>query len=120
MAVRIFTNKPVGLLKEFDEKIAQKEREGSITTWQKDSNGLYTHKSERWGGKAYFKARSGFDDKIVFNVRPPKGKRVEPEVYAFYHAHLIETFLNHFTSKFSIGAATAKPTKEDNLVSKTA
>lgn len=120
MAVRFFTDSPASLLKSFDAKIAQKEKEGSIATWVKDSKGLYTHISGQWGGKAYFKANPDYEDRLVFNVRPPMGKRVAPEIYAFYHGHLIETFLNHFTSEFKTGVATAKATSQDNLVSKTA
>ncbi len=119
MAVRFFTKSPVALLKAFDAKIDQENREGSITTWERNHQGYYTHKS-RWGKKAYFKANSTFEEKLVFNVVPPKGEVVDPEVYSFYHGHLIETFLNHFTEKFTSGAATAKATDEDKLRSSTA
>lgn len=119
MAARFFTKSPAALLKAFDEKIDQKEREGSITTWERNHQGFYTHKS-RWGKKAYFKANPNFEEKLVFNVVPPVGEVVDPEVYSFYHGHLIETFLNHFSDKFTVGAATAKPTDQDNLKSKTA
>lgn len=119
MAVRFFTKSPAALLKAFDEKIDQKEREGSITTWVRDSKGFYTHTS-RWGRKAYFKANPRFEDRLVFNVVPPAGSVVEPEVYAFYHGHLVETFINHFAGKFSTACAGGKPTEQDKLVSKTA
>lgn len=116
MAVRFFTSSSTSLLKTFDEKIAQKERQGSITTWEKSSSGNYTHISERWGKKAYFKARH-LKDRLVFNMVPVVGTRIEPEVYAYYHSHLIETFINHFAENFTVAAATPKPTEQDKLVS---
>lgn len=119
MAIRFFTDKPAALLKEFDSRIAQKAKEGSITTWEKNAQGFYTHISDRWGRKAYLKARTDLADRLLFNVVPPKGQKVETEVYAYYHGHLIETFINHFSASFTVGAATAEPTKDDNLVSKT-
>lgn len=119
MAVRFYTDSPAALLKEFDAKVLQKEREGSITTWTKTKLGNYTHTS-RWGNKAYLRPNANFEDRLVFNVVPPKGGAVGPEDYSFYHGHLIETFLNHFPEKFTTGVATAKPTKQDKLVSDTA
>lgn len=119
MAVRFFTDSPASLLKAFDAKIEQKEREGSITTWVKTKLGNYTHTS-RWGKKAYFRPNTNLKDRLLFNIVPPEGQVVEPEVYSFYHGHLIETFLNHFPEKFTVGAASAKPTEQDRLVSKTA
>lgn len=120
MSIRFYTKSPVSLLKAFDERIAQTEKEGSITTWEKNHQNYYTHKSERWGKKAYLKARTDVDGKLIFNVVPPVGKRVDPEIYSYYHGHLIETFLNHFASQFSTGEATSKPTQGDTLVSKSA
>ncbi|BAQ75116.1 uncharacterized protein POS17_3422 [Pseudomonas sp. Os17] len=120
MSVRFITQSPAGLLKLFDQRIGQTEREGSITTWRKTPSGNFTHVAERWGAKAYFKPRTDIEGRLVFNIIPPAGERIEPEVYSYYHAHLIETFLNHFPNHFSRGEATSKPTKCDNLVSKTA
>lgn len=120
MAARFFTKSPSALLKAFDEKISQTEREGSITTWVKTSKGNYTHVSPQWGRKAFFKANSDLPDRLVFNVIPPEGEIVEHEVYAFYHGHLIATFISHFAEKFTVGAAGAKPTSQDRLISKSA
>ncbi|RQO62198.1 hypothetical protein [Pseudomonas sp. KBW05] len=120
MSVRFYTSSAKSLLKAFDDRIKQKEKEGSITTWMKNKQDYYTHKSERWGGKCYFKARTDVSGKLIFNVIPPAGEIVTSEIYAFYHGHIIETFLNHFTSQFTVGEATAKPTNKDRLVSKTA
>jgi len=120
MAARFFTKSPSILLKAFDEKIAQKEREGSITTWVKNHQGYYTHVSPQWGKKAYFKANPDFKDRLVFNVVPPAGEKVESDVYAYYHGHLISTFISHFADKFTVGAAGAEPTPQDRLISKSA
>ena len=73
---------------------------GSITTWLKVGE-HYTHVAERWHRKAFFKAHVD-SGQLRFNIIAPKGKNVTNEVYAYYHGHLTETFLNHFDKDFSL------------------
>jgi len=113
MAVTFFTDKPKTLLSEFDKRIEQKEVKGKITTWQKSTDGkYYTHKAAEWAKKAWFKPSTS-DGKLVFNIIKPKESSVTVLVYAYYHGHLIETFLNHFDQNFENGCASALPTSAD-------
>lgn len=115
MAVRFFTNNAKQLLTSFNYKIEQTEQKGKITTWKRsDDKKYYTHVSENWRGKAWFKA-SVYDDKLVFNIINSQNSSVTDIVYSYYHGHLIETFLNHFDENFSSGLATALPTAQDKL-----
>ena len=114
MAVNFDTDTPKGLLSEFDARISQSEAKGKITTWEKSEDGkYYTHKATEWAKKAWFKAKitSGC---LTFNILKPKNKSVTGVVYAYYHGHLIETFLNHFDNDFTLAKASALPTTDDN------
>jgi hypothetical protein len=114
MAVYFVTSDAHGLLKAFDARIAQREQEGKITTWEKSEDGkYYTHKAKEWHAQAWFKPATE-QGRLVFNIIKPQNKNVSTTVYGYYHGHLIETFLNHFDKKFSTGQATALPSGEDN------
>ncbi len=114
MAVIFHTDKPQKLLNSFDAKIEQKEASGKITTWEKSDDGkYYTHKAKEWTKKAWFKPNVG-TSRLTFNIIKPKDANVTATVYAYYHGHLIETFLNHFDHDFETGEATALATSGDN------
>lgn len=113
MADYFYTSEPQWLLDEFDRRIHQKEAKGKITTWEKSSDGLYyTHKSEEWGKKAWFKPKVEVG-RLTFNIIKTKANDVSRVVYGYYHGHLIETFLNHFDQDFTIAEATALATAGD-------
>ncbi|MER8623854.1 hypothetical protein [Mesorhizobium sp. LNJC403B00] len=113
MAALFITTEAQKLLNNFDARIAQKEQKGKITTWEKSDDGkFYTHKSQGWAKKAWFKPVIS-SDRLTFNIRKPQNANVELETYAYYHGHLIETFLNHFNKDFSSAQATPKPTAAD-------
>jgi hypothetical protein len=117
MAIYFETSDPSSLLEKFDARISQKEEKGKITTWEKSSDGkYYTHKAKEWHAKAWFlpQTESGW---LVFNIIKPKNSNVKTMVYAYYHGHLIETFLNHFDQDFTKGEATALPTSRDHCAS---
>ena len=109
MAVYFKTDHAASLLKKFDARIAQTERKGKIETWEKRGE-LYTHKAADWANKAFFKPVVE-QEQLRFNILAPESKRIEAKVYAYYHGHLIETFINHFREDFSLSMATAKPIK---------
>jgi hypothetical protein len=111
MAVYFYTSNPTDLLASFDARISQKEAKGKIVTWQK-KNGRYTHIAENWAEKAWFKPVVE-TNRLTFNIIKPENTNVNDEVYAYYHGHLIETFLNHFDEDFSTGAASALATRGD-------
>lgn len=102
------------LLKAFDDSIAA----GRITTWEKGSAGFYHHKAERWKNKGFF-AASQVNGRLDFKLtivegNVPTGERLS--VYAYYHGHLHETFLNHFREMFTGVLATPKPLAGETAV----
>jgi len=117
MSVRFLTESSSALLKKFNDAIDQEESKGSITTWEKVRQGettFYTHIAADWTKKAYFKA-AALDNKLKFSIVRPKNKSVDQEVYAYYHAHLIETFLRHFSNDFTDARADAVADDSDNV-----
>ena len=108
MSVKFYTENPAALLQAFKEKINQKQQEGSITTWEITDAGAFTHKGQQYAGDAFFRAEPKPDDGyLLFRVTRPKGRNVTARAYAYYHGHLIETFLNHFDKMFSDATASA-------------
>ena len=112
MAVIFVTSTPAVLLKKFNDAIDQGEKKGKITTWKKqakDGKILYTHVAAEWTGKASFSADANEkDEKLVFSISYAKH---DQDVYAYYHGHLIETFIRHFYEHFTVTRATAQPQK---------
>lgn len=114
MAAYFLASEPEALLDKFDARIAQKEEKGKITTWVKSEDGkFYTHKAAAWHAKAWFKPKIG-TDRLTFNIIKPKTQAITTSVYAYYHGHLTETFLNHFDKDFSEARSTALATTDDN------
>ena len=117
MAVHFLTSDPEGLLKKFDARISQREEKGKITTWEKSSDGkYYTHKAKEWHAKAWFRQNTE-PGRLVFNIIKSQNSDVTTVVYAYYHGHLIETFLNHFDKDFTKAEATSLPTSGDHCSS---
>jgi hypothetical protein len=113
MAATFITSKPNSLLAEFNKRIEQTEAEGKITTWERsDDKEYYTHKSQEWRYKAWFKPKIE-NEKLIFNIIKPKNEKISTVVYGYYHGHIIETFLNHFDKAFSKAEAAAMPINGD-------
>jgi hypothetical protein len=113
MAIHFFTPGPRSLLNKFDTKTAQVENKGKIDTWEKLPDGLhYTHTSQQWRQKAFFKPQLQ-NDRLTFYIIKPQNTNITSVVYGYYHGHLLETFLVHFDRDFSTGAASALPESED-------
>lgn len=113
MAVYFSTTNPQSLLQQFDQRIAQADSKGKITTWEKSSDGLhYMHKAAEWRHKAWFKA-SIERGRLTFNIVKPQNATISVPVYGYYHGHLVETFLNHFDNSIGNGIASAYPEGED-------
>ena len=114
MAIHFTTTDAAKLLKDFDARITQTAAQGKITTWEKSNDGRhYTHKATEWHAKAWLlpKVEAG---QLTFNIIKPKDRNVTPTVYAYYHGHLIETFLNHFDKSFEHGVASGLAESGDN------
>jgi hypothetical protein len=118
MAIHLITSDAASLLKEFDARIDQKEDKGKITTWERTDDGnYYTHKASDWNKKAWFRPKIE-TNQLTFNIIKPKNDSISMVVYAYYHGHLLETFLNHFDKSFIKGIASALPEADDNVSSK--
>lgn len=113
MAVHFHCEDPQGLLAAFNDRITQTEAKEKITTWQLHTDGIhYTHRAADWTRKAWFKARVSADT-LTFHIVRTQDQNVTTIAYAYYHGHLIETFLAHFDHMFSSAQATALPVTGD-------
>jgi hypothetical protein len=108
MAVRVFCAQPQKLLLEIKAAV----RSGSIQTWTLDTDGDFTHATQQWANKAWFRPVTK-TDRVVFNILGPTTKRMSRQIYGIYHGRFVEMLLNHFDEKFSIVAATALPDDGD-------
>lgn len=118
MAVRFLTEASTSLLKKFNDAIEQEDPKGKITTWEKSVHNkvaYYTHKAKEWNKKAYFKMAQD-SDRLRFNIVAPKGSKISQDVYAYYHGHLLETFVRHFPKAFTDGRVSSTAQKEDIVV----
>ena len=117
MSVTFLTSSAQKLLNDFDARIEQAEPKNKIMTWEKSDDGkYYTHKAAEWRKKAWFKPVVT-KDHLAFNIIKPGDASVTPLVYAYYHGHLMETFLNHFDKLFTVGQASALATSGDHCSS---
>jgi len=109
MSIHFTTENAQALLNDFDAHIHQAAAAGKITTWKKSADGnYYTHVAKDWTSKAWLKPVIA-TGQLIFNIIKPQNANITIPVYAYYHGHLIETFLNHFDSKFQNGFGTALP-----------
>jgi hypothetical protein len=74
----------------------------------------YTHKAPEWAKKAWFLPKIEATQ-LTFNIIRPKEKNINAIDYAYYHGHLLETFLNHFDKSFKDAIASALPETGDNV-----
>src|SRR5215470_18128541 len=108
MAVRVFCSNPTDLL----NKIKAGIRDGSIETWQIDSDGDLTHSPPQWRNQAWFRPVA-LADRIVFNILGQTEKAMSKVDYGVYHGRLIEMLLTHFDEDFLRATATALPIEGD-------
>jgi hypothetical protein len=114
MAIHFTTSAAQALLNNFDARIAQTELKGKVTTWEKSADGkYYTHKATEWNKKAWLLPKIE-NNQLTFNILRPQNRNVTLQVYAYYHGHLIETFLNHFDDSFMNAIASALPEGADS------
>ena len=115
MAIIVSTDDPRGLL----SAIKQAVNNDTIATWSYDDDGDFTHTADQWKYRAWLRAKVR-EDRIIFNILPPKAKTISRAVYGIYHGRFIEMLLNHFDEKFKSVSATALPTVNDRIKSQTA
>ena len=113
MSVTFQTADAAGLLRRFDAALTQAEVKGRILTWRKHEDARhYTHTSAQWQGQAYFSTLVGADG-LIFHIVRSTARPVSVAAYAFYHGHLVETFLNHFDREFNAATSTSLPSEGD-------
>jgi len=113
MAVHFECEGPQALLRDFDARIMQRDPSGSITTWEMHVDGKhYTHRAAEWARKAWFKAHVQ-EGRLTFYIVKSQDLTLSSRAYAYYHGHLIETFLAHFDKQFSRAEASALPERGD-------
>lgn len=115
MAVHFYCDAPQALLAAFNARIAQSEQKDKITTWELHSDGRhYTHRAADWNRKAWMRpvVETG---QLTFNIVRSQNGSVTSVAYAYYHGHLIETFLAHFDGEFSNACASSMPEPSDRV-----
>ncbi|SRR6266568_1085097 len=100
--VRVVSPNPRVLLEDIEQAIA----ENKITTWEESSRGSFTHATEQWRNKAWFRPTIDAEG-VVFNIIRPKGGKVSRDAYAIYHGHFASMLLTHFDNKLKIIELTA-------------
>lgn len=63
----------------------------------------YTHTSDNWHGKAYFRPAVE-NGQLIFNIIRPADQNISTTIDSYYHEHLTDTFLNHFDNAFSVAS----------------
>lgn len=117
MSVLFITASPQDLLNEFNKRIAQKEEQGKVKTWLRHKDQVhYTHDSDNWRNDAFFKPII-VKDGLRFVIVPPEGSNISSLVYAYYHGHLTQTFLDHFDKMFTYAVSSAYPEHGDIVAS---
>jgi hypothetical protein len=115
MAVHFHCDTPQALLAAFNARIAQTEQKDKITTWELHGDGQhYTHRAADWNRKAWMRP-SIHPGRLTFNIVRSQNASVSSVAYAYYHGHLIETFLAHFDSMFSTTSTSAMPEVGDRV-----
>lgn len=104
--LKFYTKDPAGLLKKFEEKIKAKVGQDSIQTWEQ-IGGNFSHTAERWKGKMSFKTEidtAANGSSLIFLATAQNGPTKEDRqtAYAYYHGHLLQTFVDHFGDFFTV------------------
>lgn len=108
MAIIVTVDSPQRLLAEIKEAVDG----GTVTSWHYDADGDFTHSTEQWKRKAWFRPVLE-SDKIVFRIITPRNTAMSRQMYAIYHSRFVEMLLDHFDEKFSRVVATALPAHGD-------
>lgn len=103
--LKFYTKDPAGLLQKFKAQLKAKQGQDSIQTWEQVGEN-FGHTSERWKGKMQFKASVNADatePNLTFTMASmAKGTQEEEQIfYAYYHGHLLQTFVDHLGRHFT-------------------
>jgi hypothetical protein len=110
MAVRAFTDHPETLLSSVKRGIA----EGRVRGWKIDDDGDFTLISENFSNQAWMRPRV-LPDRLLFNIVGKKSGEMSTQLYAVYHARLVQMLLTYFDTMLKSASATALPTSGDQV-----
>lgn len=108
MAVRVSCDDPQKLLKHIKAAV----RDGTVQTWQLDSDGDFTHTPRQWINQAWFRPKT-FAEELIFNLLGQTSSIMSKPTYGVYHGRFIEMLLTHFDEEFDVAIATALPVEDD-------
>lgn len=91
MAIIIKTNSNKNIVSDIKTKIDQ----GTIDSWLYDGDGDFTHASEQWGARAWFRA-SVDDCNVSFTIIGRKQTKLTIEEYSVYHGKFVSMLMMHF------------------------
>ncbi len=117
MAAYFATNNAAGVLKAFNQAIANAHHQSNqrVETWRHvvhNGHDFYTHTSANWRDKAWFRADVEAN-RLTFTILPFEGVPLTRDTYAYYAGHLIETFIRHFPTMFTAAQATPSAASGD-------
>ena len=118
MAVFFQTQAPQALLTAFNNAIALPANQaGAIDTWERVHHGgvdYYTHRSQQYGRKAFFKPAIEIqNNQLAFYIMAAEKVPLTRDVYSYYAGHLVETFIRHFPTRFTLVQATPNHAGQD-------
>lgn len=110
MSIYVKTTCPHELLSAIREKV----NKNMVDSWEVDSDGDFTHKSEQWRYKAWFHPVIE-DDRVVFAIWGRKSKNMSVEEYAAYHGKFVRMLLVHFDHQVNSIEVTPLATTYDSI-----
>jgi hypothetical protein len=110
MAAYFMTDSPSQLLAAFKKAIDDKH----VVTWTYDKDGDFTHNTDQWRNKAWFRPAVKSDG-LRLSLLKPQNASITWEVYGIYHGRFIESMTVHCHDKFTSSGATATPANDDQV-----
>ncbi|MDO8594094.1 MAG: hypothetical protein Q7R93_01080 [bacterium] len=110
MAIYFLTNTPNKLLSSFKKAID----DSKIITWSYDQDGDFTHATDQWKNRAWFRPEVK-SDRLAFFIIKPQSVNISATIYAIYHGRFLEAMLAHFDTLFTASRATSMPEDKDNI-----
>jgi hypothetical protein len=109
MAVRLTTRTPRRLLNSFKRAID----DGHVKTWSYDEDGDFTHTSNELSRRAWFRPKVIENKELTLYILTPTDSKMTTELYASYHARLINALLRRFDGLFERACVSALPEDGD-------
>lgn len=114
MSIYVRTVNPHELVSSIREKI----NADVINSWDIDSDGDFTHKSEQWKYKAWFHPYIEVG-RVVFAIWGRKRYNMSVEEYAAYHGKFVRMLLRHFDNQMTSIEVTPLASTYDSVKAET-